>query len=367
VVTADNTGAAQVLDTTSWSKIAEFEDSSGNILSASFNGWPQGPADRIVTVGRDNYVRIWDLHGTRLFQFQASKVKAAGCPGPQAQLLVRKGLGASLGLNTADQARFGPGGSGILVRYTGVSSGFLPLPVLGPNTVVQVASGSIVTFNDKGDCLDVDSGANRTMSMFSQDGRFVVTLSGNGVLGAPSDVKIFRVQDWSEISSNLSATSVYAVDCSAENLAVADSAGISVIGTKNGIPRPAPFSLTLSQFALSCDGKLLAGSGLNSGNLSVWNTFTGVRNDLSAPTGFLGLQFNPAATRLMAASGDRTIRVWEIPHKPVPQDHSWDSLMNYFAQTTRACLTAEQRHTLLGEEPFEAMQGFFECQKRLKF
>jgi WD40 repeat protein len=87
-----------------------------------------------------------------------------------------------------------------------------------------------------------------------------------------------------------------------------------------------------SAVAFSPDGRLLATGG-GSGEIKLWNAETGKRDgaSLTAVAGWVtGMQFDPTG-RLLAATGDGTIRVWDVERRapfgsPVPAFPSMSDL-----------------------------------------
>jgi WD40 repeat protein len=75
--------------------------------------------------------------------------------------------------------------------------------------------------------------------------------------------------------------------------------------------------------------------------------------------------FDPGSTHILTASADKTVRIWPLERPKLAALASWDDIVSYFRNSTKACLTREQRVELLNEDPETAQVNANRCQKRV--
>lgn len=67
---------------------------------------------------------------------------------------------------------------------------------------------------------------------------------------------------------------------------------------------------------------------------------------------------------LATASADGTVRLWVTETRQPADNLSWPQLADYFRQTTRTCLSVEQRKRLLSENEAAAQQKYRTCEQQ---
>jgi hypothetical protein len=246
----------------------------------------------------------------------------------------------------------------------------------------NTATGSIAEFDIKtGKCVSLQTDSARLGSALSQDGQYAAVTSstvttGTATATVPANpvvtwrIDVLRTSDWTGIKSiNTYQQAVpSAVDCTGQNVA---ATGPGAIFFRNGEPvGETPFPV-LSLLALSCTGSLVATIGTpvtsysNPSNINIWsleNRSSPIAELLGPSSGAGAL----SATRMQFVLADYAggLQVWQLDRKPPASDLLWPALMQHFDDTTRACLTPEQREKLIGENYSEAKTKYDACRKR---
>jgi WD40 repeat protein len=383
-------GTVKVLDGSNWSAVSEIQapSSVARPYGASFRD-----ADTLVTFNRDS-TTLWGLKGNQEKR-QAIPVPQSldECPGPLAKALVKsKTTPAQLGIVYPSEVRFGE--QFMLVRYASVapnapgSLGILPLPFPG---TLQAVSGAVGVFNAmSGEWFDVYADTARKTSALGADGTFAVAFS-TVPLAAPSPTLLPPLQPFSPFVGKSSASLYRAQvkplqtiegDVTSALLSADGQRIVATMASSLGFGTYATLDLTKSDLswtpppfenglpiAVSRTGKYLAlatGSTITvkSGDQE-WSF--DARGAVANPFGgsSLVVTFDRAEKRLVGASADGSVSVWnleQLDHKPAA-DASWDALMTYFKDSTRACLDETQRHNLLAEDWLEAGSKAQDCRR----
>jgi WD40 repeat protein len=113
---------------------------------------------------------------------------------------------------------------------------------------------------------------------------------------------------------------------------------------------------TVTSVAFSRDGKLLV-SGSDDGTARIWNVDgSGEPIVLTADgSAIRSVKFTPDGRQVVTASNDGAVRVWRF---------LWEDLLQYLDDSTRICLTVEQRMDYLNEGREAARAGHGACEKR---
>jgi cellulose biosynthesis protein BcsQ/WD40 repeat protein len=310
-------------------KRKRFSSSSAGLLTLNSNG-----LDPKVTA------QIWDLTpGKMLLEFPVAPIDIRTCEGPAARSLAARGLdGNQLSLVRPVEARFSPDEEVVVVRYM---------------------TGNIAMFaSDTGKCFDVYAAKNRSSASFSPNGEFVVTSSNQGI-------DIFRVQDW--FVRHVYDEPSYAVNSLGNTVVVGSDSGFSIIDVGSGKATRLPGFEYVSQFLridFGFDFRSRFLVGASGSNILLWTlpalstTTLPVTNNMT-----IAWAFSPRGD--LATIENDGIELWPLTQHNPPDDASLQSLLDQFRSTTKACLTADQRHKLLGEPTLIAEPNAATCEKKL--
>jgi WD40 repeat protein len=153
-----------------------------------------------------------------------------------------------------------------------------------------------------------------TMAVFSPDDRFVATASSDETIG----------------------------------ITRADGTGETrILGRHGG---------TVNSVAFSPDGSLLV-SGSDDGTARIWNV-DGTGEPIVLTTdgsAIRSVRFTPDGRQVLTASNDGAVRLWRF---------LWEDLLQYLDDSTRICLTVEQRMDYLNEGREAARAAHDACEKR---
>jgi WD40 repeat protein len=211
------------------------------------------------------------------------------------------------------------------------------------------------------DCCE-DHGRRNLYAEFSHDGARVVTamVDGTAVVGAapgtPASGQVLEPERLEGHTAFLTMAVFSPDDRLVATASSDETIGITRVGGSGGSRTLGRHGGTVNSVAFSPDGSLLV-SGSDDGTARIWNVDgTGKPIVLTADgSAIRSVKFTPDGRQVLTASNDGAVRVWRF---------LWEDLLQYLDDSTRICLSEQQRMEFMNEDREAARIGLAACEQR---
>jgi WD40 repeat protein/MinD-like ATPase involved in chromosome partitioning or flagellar assembly len=359
IATAHQDKLVRLWDAATGRALRIFAGHTDAVVSVAFNH----DGSLLATASTDNTVRIWEVSTGR--EMRAIRVDYQSLQtSPKCAAVATKYYFTDKGGHTDPSpayARFSPDEKVVLVGDQFA------------NVIMYSTGGG--TSRTPGACFDIYAEGNRIAGpVFNPDGTWLATARAGG------SASLFRIQDWHVVPVKIPATApLLALSSDPQSLLLGPSSPLAegqnkskptaviwdVASQRSAQTIPVDGAIHLGSFSPDRSSVALTAADPNTSLLGYLAPVATGQVELLRAKGLgaaISVGFSPGSDHVALGTELGYLVIWKVDSSPLRNNATWPETLQYLRQSTRACLSVENRGKYLGEATQVATQKFNRCE-----